>query len=552
MCSIMSFPYTLTVRDRDYSAWELSEFESGAPVEPSPKLNPRQQKLFSQDVVARDGDLIHSYAREETHAGILILSTNMTYGRTENKKRLLYKCIPNNRELPEFLVAYDLKLGFSKDVKNKYVLFKFEHWNDEMYPRGILTETLGDVDDLAAFYEYQLHIRDIHGSISQMSKRTNQIFSKISETEIIEQIMSNPTYHIEKRLDALIYTIDPAGSMDLDDAWGIRENGDDWIVSIYIANVFVWMDTFGLWDCFGDRISTIYLPDKRRSMLPTILSEQLCSLLASSPHFAFCMDTVIDRNTGNIRSVSFANVLINVRRNYVYEEPRLLANRDYQQMMEVSRRLSPNISDSHDLVEFWMIRMNAAAGDFLRGRETGIFRVCDGISNPKLPKQIGFAAGQYVAYGGDTDLRHNLLDVDAYAQISSPIRRLVDIVNMTLFFNEMWSVSREAMDFANAWVGKMRKINQMTKSIRRAQTDCHLMFQLTTTNIGHRIMDGILFSPCDQEDGTTKYSVYLEELRLVSYVRTREEFEEGQQVKCQVFLFNDEATLGRKVRIQLV
>lgn len=80
----------------------------------------------------------------------------MTYGRTENKKRLLYKCIPNNRELPEFMVAYDLKLGFSKDVKNKYVLFKFEHWNDETYPRGILTETLGDVDDLAAFYEYQI------------------------------------------------------------------------------------------------------------------------------------------------------------------------------------------------------------------------------------------------------------------------------------------------------------------------------------------------------------------------------------------------------------
>jgi hypothetical protein len=98
----------------------------------------------------------------------------------------------------------------------------------------------------------------------------------------------------------------------------------------------------------------------------------------------------------------------------------------------------------------------------------------------------------------------------------------------------------------------MRTINQMTKSIRRAQTDCHLMFQLSTTDIGTRIIDGILFSPCDQDDGTTKYSVYLEELRLVSSVRTREELEEGQQVKCRVFVFNDEATLGRKVRIQLV
>ena len=545
MCSIMSFPYTITMRDRDYSAWELSEFESGAPAEPSSKLNPKRQKLFSHDVVARDGDLIYSYAREDTHAGVLILSANMTYGRNENKKRLLYKCIPNNRELPEFLVAYDLKLGFSKDTKNKYVLFKFEHWNDELYPRGTLTETLGDVDDLPAFYEYQLHIRNIHGSISQITKRANQI----KETDM-NGIMTNPAYRIEKRLDAPIYTIDPAGSMDLDDAWGVRENGDDITVSIYIANVFVWMDTFGLWDCFGDRISTMYLPDKRRSMLPTILSEQFCSLLASSPRFAFCMDTVIDRNTGNIRSVSFANVLINVRRNYVYEEPRLLANHDYQRMMEVSRRLSPDISDSHELVEFWMIRMNAATGDFLRGRETGIFRVCDGIPNPKLPKQIGFAAGQYVAFAPDTDLKHNLLGVDAYAQISSPIRRLVDIVNMIFFFKEMWSVSRAASDFADMWVGKMGKINRMTKSIRRAQTDCQLMFQLSITE-GNRILDGVLFSPCDQDDGTTKYSVYLEELRLVSSVRTREEFAEGATVRCRVFVFNDEATLGRKVRIQI-
>ena len=43
------------------------------------------------------------------------------------------------------------------------------------------------------------------------------------------------------------------------------------------------------------RISTIYLPDKKRPMLPTILSDCLCSLQANKNRIAFVLDIKLEQ-----------------------------------------------------------------------------------------------------------------------------------------------------------------------------------------------------------------------------------------------------------------
>jgi exoribonuclease R len=98
--------------------------------------------------------------------GILMLDNNKTFGRTENKKRLLYKCIPDDKHLPAFLIPYEIQMGFSKVNKNKYVIFKFDSWKDK-HPQGILVQTLGNVDNIEIFYEYQLYCKSLHHSISK-------------------------------------------------------------------------------------------------------------------------------------------------------------------------------------------------------------------------------------------------------------------------------------------------------------------------------------------------------------------------------------------------
>jgi exoribonuclease R len=114
------------------------------------KIDPIQEKMFSKDIFSLENESVslhYSHVRSGiTIAGILLLENNKTFGRTANKKRLLYKCIPDDKHLPSFLVPYDIKIGFSKIQKNKYVTFKFDSWNST-HPQGILLEVLGDVGD---------------------------------------------------------------------------------------------------------------------------------------------------------------------------------------------------------------------------------------------------------------------------------------------------------------------------------------------------------------------------------------------------------------------
>ena len=137
------------------------------------------------------------------------------------------------------------------------------------------SEMIGDVSDLSSYYEYQLYRRDIHESITEFTNKTRKLFGGSPENQLLANILENPSYQIVRRPDARVITIDPNGSKDLDDGFSIRKSEANIVtMSIYIANVAVWFDTYGLWNDLR-RVSTIYLLDRRRTMLPTILSKKL-------------------------------------------------------------------------------------------------------------------------------------------------------------------------------------------------------------------------------------------------------------------------------------
>jgi exoribonuclease R len=98
------------------------------------------------------------------------------------------------------------------------------------------------------------------------------------------------------------------------------------------------MDVFNLWESFSRRISTIYLPDKKRPMLPTILSDCLCSLQENVTRIAFVMDIFIKNN--EIIDMKYANCLIKISKNYCYEEPKMLADKNYHLILEATKGIS--------------------------------------------------------------------------------------------------------------------------------------------------------------------------------------------------------------------
>jgi hypothetical protein len=402
--------YRIIIHDRNYLDWTVFDDSKymDSKMEYTPPIQPVELKLFSKDIFLYDKSaesiqLTYSNVRSGIPiAGILLLENNKTFGRTPNKKRLLYKCIPDDKQLPVFLIPYDPHIHFSKIVKNKFVLFKFDNWNSH-HPHGVLTETIGDVNHLESFYDYQLHCKSLHSSLTVFTKKTSEQLQIKPEDEYILQIMNHPDFKIEDRTAYKnIFSIDPENSLDFDDAFSIKslENGQH-LVSIYISNVTIWMDALNLWSSFSQRISTIYLPDRKRPMLPTILSDGLCSLQQTVRRFAFVMDIVIGAD-GSIISINNSNCLIKVFRNYGYEEAALLADLDYKKLFEVTKGLTTkykymnHLRNSHDLVGYLMILMNYHCARDLLLFKNGIFRSSIIKKQVTLPNDIPSDVGQFI------------------------------------------------------------------------------------------------------------------------------------------------------------
>ncbi len=521
-------------------------------------ISPIERKLFHGDKLSDMGELINSPVRNTKQIpGILILDDGKTYGRTENGKRLLYRCIPDNIRLPVFLVPFDLKLGFSKDLKNKYIMFKFDKWSGK-HPNGIVIETIGDVSNIEHYYEYQIHRQFLNDSISDFTNKTRKLFSNNNESDVISTIINNSAYKISNRLDDPVITIDPPGCVDIDDGLSCYTNEQTGIatVSIYIANVSTLMNDFDLWD-YVSRVSTIYLPDRRRTMLPSILSDNLCSLLENKHRLALCMDVDITPDGHVIGEPRFANTVIRVRKNHSYDSPKLACDQQYKRAMEITQRLNHDIRDSHELVEFWMLYMNTACGKHLARQNMGIFRnvriktrrdtIFDNPNTQMFFNNFENISSEYSAV--IDSVRHDTLGVEWYAQITSPIRRLVDLVNQTLLFKSINVFSERSDNFVLQWMSKIDHLNLTMKSIKRVQNDCELMRVCYTTP--EHYDTGIVFDE-SIKDGVYKYRVYLENLRSVSHVKCHEKMEIYSRHNFNIFLFMDESDKTNKIRIELL
>lgn len=581
--------YKIYIHDRSYIKWEVFDASNFNKVDLV--VNPLESKLFSNDVFTLQPDkdkdtsiqLLHSSIRSGTSIpGVLILDGNKTYGRQTklnaktNKStsgKLLYKCIPDDMRLPIFLVPYEMKtLGFSKVLKNVYVTFTFDAWDDK-HPRAKLENVIGPVDILDNFYEYQLFCKSLNTSIQKFQKDATKALEKNPHEGIIETVrLKYPS--IQDRTDQKqwhIITIDPPKSQDFDDGFSIVAlDNDIQQLSIYISNVTIWMDVLNLWDSFSQRISTIYLPDKKRPMLPTILSDCLCSLQENVTRIAFVMDIFIHKN--EVIDIKYSNCFVKVSKNYCYEEPKLLANTKYQAILDITNKLSfknpyiHNVRSSHEVVCYLMIFMNYHCAKELIKHKTGIFRSTiikrDFAVPDKIPEEVGkfikiwnSSSGQYLDGSEIGDTRHDLLDMEAYIHITSPIRRLVDLLNIIKFqqISGIIQLSENIDKFYNKWLGDIDYINITMRSIRKVQCDCTLL-DLCHNNpdVMNKEYDGYIFDKITRNDGLYQFVIFLPDLKMSSRITMRDNFDNFDCKKFKLFIFNDEEKFKRKIRLQML
>jgi exoribonuclease R len=631
----MSKIYQIKINSRTYDEWYYTDLLQN---KVNVSYDPINYKLFNNDIIMEvlcdtssniqkpQIKIVDSViSKNKNIPGVLILKDNKTYGRLERKDtldlsgsaikktpgKLLYKCIPDDKTLPPFLVPYEIKhSNFSKLYSNLYVTFSFSKWNDK-HPIGVLTNVIGEVNNsnIDIYYSYQLLCKNLNISIEQFNKtlfnniKTRFDSSTIELNKITNEFILSQYPEFENRTDQKewnIFTIDSINTTDYDDAFSIKkiscsDSCERYMLSIYISNVALWMELFGLWDVFSSRVSSIYLPDKKITMLPTIMSSNLCSLIENANRYAFTMDIFVSVNIYNstndkdvmIENIEFKNTIINISNNYSYHQDGLFLNPNYNRLFYITKLLSEkyvcqyDITNSQNMVAYLMILMNYYCAKNLKKNNTGILLKNNITTMPKgdglYNESNNFIKSWYLSkseyfgvmnridntFNSSHSTMHDSLQLDAYTHITSPIRRIVDLLNLIDMqqIHNLFTFSKEARYFYNKWTSEehILFINTNMKSIRKLQNECILLDMYNNIpEILDKTFNGVIIDIKNKtslnKPDSQVYMIYIPELKITSKItkQTSKNYELYDQVKCKLYMFPDEYNIKQKIRLEEV
>ena len=225
-----------------------------------------------------------------------------------------------------------------------------------------------------------------------------------------------------------------------------------------------------------------------------------------------------------------------------------------------------------------MILMNHYCAKHLFAMNKGVFRVTKEVlgttssnnnmnqtlCDKSLLEAIKFidvwrsVCGQYVDLSAtnrepiaDT-LTHTILGLEEYVHMTSPIRRIVDLLNMIMIQSNA-GFSAEARAFVDSWLLRIDYINATMRSIRKVQSDCDfLSLCINDENTLSSTFDGYCFDRAERGDGLYQYNVFLPSLKMAYRITTREYMVHMESRKYMLYLFCKENKYTRKIRLQIV
>lgn len=552
--------YKFLIKGSDYTCYEYVETKTFHLIKNIPKT-PLELKLFSNDVFNFDFEknvhtLIHSnFKSNNLIPGILDLT--MTHGK--EGKKLLYLCKPDDKRIPFFLIPYNIPASFDKSTKKLYITFEFKHWNHTR-PHGTMTQNLGSIDILNNFYEYILYCKSLNVSIQQFTKEARHKIQNQTNDMVIESISKK--YALEERTskDYYIFTIDAPNSNDYDDA--ISYDFKEHKISIYITNVALVLDYLQLWDAFSNRVSTIYLPDKKRTMLPSMLVDCLCSLKQKEYKLCYVLDIYYDKYN-SIKHQKLGLCKAYIKKNLEYEKE-YKENPHIQKIVEILR-----IQNKHKIITRLMLHFNHYITETFSSHKVGIFKSLyqkKEPNNKNIPEHIynhlcilKSKASAYCLY--QDNLKYNSIthtNMDKYLQITSPIRRLVDLLNNIVLMDIIYPniISKNGKEFYKSWTNpeSLDFINVSYRTIRKIQSKCHIYQQYMNNQTRglSPYYDGFVFDKL-QKIGDCKYQymVYISELNLTTYVSLLQNLENYSNHRFSLHVFMNEENDKKKIKLQL-
>jgi exoribonuclease R len=160
--------------------------------------------------------------------------------------------------------------------------------------------------------------------------------------------------------------------------------------------------------------------------------------------------------------------------------------------------------------------------------------------------------GHYLKYENHTE--HEFLELDAYVHITSPIRRLVDLLNIVELqhLKGIYEFNNESRAFYDKWIcdESLEYINVCMRAIRKLQNKCQLLdLCVNHPGVMDKEYDGYVFDKIQRNDGLYQYLVYIPELKLLNKYTSRQNHENYQANKYRLYLFKDETTFKQKIML---
>ncbi|MDR2337187.1 MAG: RNB domain-containing ribonuclease [Deltaproteobacteria bacterium] len=312
-----------------------------------------------------------------------------------------------------------------------------------------------------------------------------------------------------------IFSIDGIETKDIDDALSLEKLTQGWRIGIHITDVadLVKPNT----DLFEEslfRASSLYFPEQKVHMLPQQLSEKACSLVNNQVRFAMTFFLYLDNEDKIVRrEILRSKIMVKQRLDYETVDEALskppaceldnLLHKLYDFTLKLEQaRLNTGavvfqrnemlpvlladgkigLEQNNDntparkLVSELMVLANYTAASFAKDNNLAI--IYRSQAEPDTdPKSLALDVPEGVARNflqcivmkksitGTEPLKHYSLGVDVYTQITSPIRRAVDLINQ----KQIISFLREKRGFFS--VETLQKLaNKTDESLQEART----------------------------------------------------------------------------------
>lgn len=378
--------------------------------------------------------------------GIIHFSSPYTY-TVPNKKDVIRKIFtPAIHKLPQIRVKTS-KITQKKDL---YAIVKLDKIENNILLADVV-EYIGDKEDKniqSKFMEF------ICSCGWKKTKKFNSLFLNSKDTDL--------TPNRENYTNLNIYSIDPNGCVDIDDALHCIYDSEtkEYEIGIHIADVSSFVEENSQLDEeLKNRVETIY--DYKKTpihMIPKELSIGYISLLEQSIKRAFSViiKAKIINDKIEIFDVKFKKTNIQVKKNLSYEEAQDMtsSDKDIKNLYEIGILLKNEIKesfqqdeiyDTHQMVAVYMIYANKFAGEILQKYDSDkvLLRIHKNKQNENiichdkyLLQKYNLCSKEQARYQKSSiNSKHEGLNLNYYAHFTSPIRRYADII----IHRQLWS-----------------------------------------------------------------------------------------------------------------